>query len=203
MISNSRCDGKLAEIFLKLRSRFLTLTAAKCIYVLTANYVGGSVATWINGRASQFYIDILHNIPKYLHWPQRPAGVGAVCRDSFYVCQSSQHRQSSCAVYRTAALPVLAGLADVEGICHTAPNTSGALCLVGPIRGPPPDCEIFAWSSGTFVCSSSKDSDSRDCTSDMTASALQKHFQEPIFLAAAQWRAEMAWNLIKNKSSAA
>ena len=68
MISNSRCDGKLAEIFLKLRSRFLTLTAAKCIYVLTANYVGGSVATWINGRAPQFYIDILHNIPKDLHW---------------------------------------------------------------------------------------------------------------------------------------
>ena len=55
-------------------------------------------------------------------------GVGCCVTDSFNVCQSSQHRQSSCAVYRTAALPVLAGLADVEGICHTAPNTSGALC---------------------------------------------------------------------------
>ena len=32
-------------------------------------------------------------------------------------------------MYRTAALPVLAGLADVEGISHTAPNTRGALCL--------------------------------------------------------------------------
>ena len=32
----------------------------------------------------------------------------------FYYQDSTQHRQSSCAVYRTAALPVLAGLADVE-----------------------------------------------------------------------------------------
>ena len=32
-------------------------------------------------------------------------------------------------VYRAAALPVLAGLADVEGIGHTAPNASGALCI--------------------------------------------------------------------------
>ena len=60
---------------------------------------------------------------------QRSAGVGCCVTDSFYVCQSSQHRQSSCAVYRTAALPVLAGLADVEGISHTAPNASGALCI--------------------------------------------------------------------------
>ena len=59
---------------------------------------------------------------------QCAAGVGCCVTDSFNVCQSSQHRQSSCAVYRTAALPVLAGLADVEGISHTAPNTSGALC---------------------------------------------------------------------------
>ena len=61
---------------------------------------------------------------------QCPAGVGCCVTDSFYVCQYSQHRQSSCAVYRTAALPVLAGLADVEGISHTAPNASGALCTV-------------------------------------------------------------------------
>ena len=33
-------------------------------------------------------------------------------------------------MYRTAALPVLAGLADIEGISHTAPNASGALCRV-------------------------------------------------------------------------
>ena len=28
---------------------------------------------------------------------------------------------------------MLAGLADVEGICHTAPNTSGALCATYPV----------------------------------------------------------------------
>ena len=33
------------------------------------------------------------------------------------------------------ALPVLAGLADVEGICHTTPNASGALCTV----------KLFSW----------------------------------------------------------
>ena len=40
----------------------------------------------------------------------------AVRRDSFYVRQSSQHRQSSCSVHCTAALPVLAGLVDVERV---------------------------------------------------------------------------------------
>ena len=54
-----------------------------------------------------------------LHIPQRSAGVGCCVTDSFYVCQSSKHRQSSCAVYRTAALPVLAGLADIEGVSHS------------------------------------------------------------------------------------
>ena len=33
-------------------------------------------------------------------------------------------------MYRTAALPVLAGLADVEGISHTAPNARGSLCII-------------------------------------------------------------------------
>ena len=33
-------------------------------------------------------------------------------------------------MYRTAALPVLAGLADVEGISHTAPNARGSLCVL-------------------------------------------------------------------------
>ena len=49
-------------------------------------------------------------------YTQCAAGVGCCVTDSFYVCQSNQHRQSSCAVYRTAALPVLAGLAVVEGV---------------------------------------------------------------------------------------
>ena len=67
-------------------------------------------------------------------------GVGCCVTDSFYVCQSSQHRQSSCAVYRTAALPVLAGLADIEGISHTAPNASGALCLERYLKSPQARC---------------------------------------------------------------
>ena len=60
----------------------------------------------------------------YTQWS---AGVGAVWLDSFYVCQSTQHRQSSCAVYRTAALPVLAGLADVERIKSHSTNARGSL----------------------------------------------------------------------------
>ena len=58
-----------------------------------------------------------------MHWHI----VAAAVTDPFYIRQSSQHRQSSCSVHCTAALPVLAGLADVEGISHTAPNTRGAL----------------------------------------------------------------------------
>ena len=60
---------------------------------------------------------------------QCAAGVGCCVTDSFNVCQSSLHRQSSCSVHCTAALPVLAGLADVEGISHTAPNARGSLCI--------------------------------------------------------------------------
>ena len=43
---------------------------------------------------------------------------------------ASQHRQSSCAVYRTAALPVLAVLADVERVTTHSTNASGALCAI-------------------------------------------------------------------------
>ena len=53
-----------------------------------------------------------------------------MCRDSFYIRQSSQHRQSSCAVYRTAALPVLAVLGDVERVTTHSTNASGALCAI-------------------------------------------------------------------------
>ena len=59
---------------------------------------------------------------------QCPAGVGCCVTDSFYVCQSSQHRQISCAVYRTAALPVLAGLADIEGVSHSCCNSWCTMC---------------------------------------------------------------------------
>ena len=40
---------------------------------------------------------------------------------------SAKHRQSSCSVHCTAALPVLAGLADVERIKSHSTNASGAL----------------------------------------------------------------------------
>ena len=46
-----------------------------------------------------------------------------MCRESFYARQSSQHRQSCCAVYRTAALPVLAGLADIERVMTHSTST--------------------------------------------------------------------------------
>ena len=66
--------------------------------------------------------------PSEIAWTQCAAGVGCCVTDSFNVCQSSQHRQSSCAVYRTAALPVLAGLADIERITSHSTNAIGTLC---------------------------------------------------------------------------
>ena len=45
-------------------------------------------------------------------------------------CLCTQCPAGVAAVYRTAALPVLAGLADVERVTTHSSNASGALCAV-------------------------------------------------------------------------
>ena len=54
---------------------------------------------------------------------------------TFYNRQSSQHRQSSCSVHCTAALPVLAGLAVVEGVGTHGTNAKILLCHTDPVKG--------------------------------------------------------------------
>ena len=84
------------------------------------------------GTFSKMFKDILFLVEsaKNFHTSQCSDGVGCCVLCSFYVRKSSQHRQSSCSVHCTAALPVLAGLADIERTRHTAANTIWALCLV-------------------------------------------------------------------------
>ena len=72
--------------------------------------------------------DCAGNVTKLSTCTHCASPVAAAVTDTFYVRQFSQHRQSSCSVHCTAALPVLAELVDVERITSHSTNAIGALC---------------------------------------------------------------------------